>query len=174
MDTHQDADPGARSKTRTYLLIAAIPVAITALVVVVGTTVIQPPPGPPLATLDIKSGEPFELSFVSDGNALRIWVDMQCDRCALPLEGTIAVYRGDRELDANKVMAGDTRDRAWGGTSRRLVQHPIFEVDAQPAGTEMTVRGSLRVGTPEKDEPEAPTAETPSPQVKLLRVTVTP
>jgi len=34
-------------------------------------TLVQPPPGPPLATLEIRSGEPFTLRFVSSGEVPR-------------------------------------------------------------------------------------------------------
>lgn len=159
---------------RAYIIGAAAAIGVSGIVVLIGVTVIQPPPGPPLATLDIESGKPFELAFVSDGEAARIWVDMACDSCSLPLEGEIAVYRGQQELASNEVMAGDSRDRAWGGTSRRLQQHLIFDVDAQPAGTELSVRGKLTVGVAKGNLSPTPIEGAPPPKVRLLRVSVAP
>lgn len=166
----------SRRKLDPKVIIIAVvaTIALGTLVPLVIYNVAGGPPGPPLATIDIRSGEPFELRFTSDGRAPRVFVDMDCDSCSYPLTGKMSLHAGARELFANEISAGDTRDRAWGGTSRQLVQHPLFSVSEQPAGTELILRGTLIVGPARGTFSTTPVKGAPPPVIKVLRVTVAP
>lgn len=147
------------------LLLAALAVALAYLFA-------RPPDGPPLASQEIRSGEPFEIRFASNGKPTRVWLDMRCDHCAFPVEGKIELWHGGKVFAGNEISAGDSRDRAWGGHSRTLEQHLVYDADEQPAGGEITVKGTLTVPGP-RGNTGAPVEGAPKPTLAVFRLTVT-
>jgi hypothetical protein len=146
---------------------------VTALFAALAYLLARPPDGPPLATRDIRSGEPFEIRVPSNGKPLRVWLDMRCDSCAFPVEGKIELSQGGRVFAGNEISAGDNRDRAWGGHSRTLEQHLVYDADEQPAGDEITAKGTLTVPGPRDGITAAPVEGAPGPKLTLFRLTVT-
>ncbi len=132
----------------------------------------RPPDGPPLAVQDIPSGQPFELELVSNGKSLRFWLDMQCDNCAFPVEGAMTVSAQGKELARAEISAGDSDDRAWGGHSRSLQQHLVFDAPAAAAGEKLTVKGTLAPLAP-RGLTGAPVKGAPGPEMRLFRLSVT-
>jgi hypothetical protein len=133
---------------RAVLLVLAVGGAtllLTAGIIALAAVSFTPPSGPPLATRDIQPGQPFDFELPANGKPIRVWLDMQCESCGFPVEGTMTVSAGGHSIASNEISAGDTRDRAWGGHSRSLVDHQIFDAPARPAGEELTIRGTLRV-----------------------------
>jgi hypothetical protein len=135
--------------------------------------VVSPPPGPPLAVVDIRSGQPFELTFVSNGRTPRVFLDMQCKSCSFPVGGALTLSGGDRVPNTVTISVGSSRDRAWGGHDRELEQRLLTDGPALPSGTKMVLKGSLVVG-PARGLTGSPIKDAPPPLVKVLRVTVAP
>lgn len=130
---------------------------------------VQPPPGAPLATLDIRSGEPFELQFVSDGREPRVFLDMECEGCSFPVTGKLSISAAGKVVAENEISTGSGD---WGGTRRKLEKQLIFAAPEQPAGATITVRGSLLVERPRSKWSKAPIEGAPPPRVSVLRVSV--
>jgi hypothetical protein len=147
---------------------------ILAGIIVTLAFIFRPPPeGKPLALLDIRSGEPFEMHFVSNGDAVRIWLDMACDNCSFPVTGSMQLtFRGET-FSAVNIQAGDSRDRAWGGHRRSLQQHMLFDAPPQPKNVEVAVTGTLTVHGPRSSLSGAYLKDGPPPAVNTFRVTVT-
>ena len=160
---------------KKLILIGVVPALLLGVAVplIIGF-VVQPPPGAALATADIQSAKAFELRFTADGQDLRVWLDMACDSCSFPVTGEIKVIVEDRVVESLEISAGDSRDRAWGGTSRKLEQHLLIDTDAQPAGKEVVLRGKLVIGPARGNFSTAPVKGAPPPRVKTLRLTVAP
>jgi hypothetical protein len=135
---------------------------------------VSPPPGPPLAVMEIRSGQPFELPFLSNGQAPRVFLDMQCESCSLPITGTLKLSVGKRTFHQAEISAGDSRDRAWGGHDRKLDQHLLYDGPASSAGTRVVLSGSLVVGVARGSLLSSPIKGAPPTKVRVLRVTVAP
>ena len=129
----------------------------------------QPPPGAPLATLDVRSGEPFELRFTSDGRPARVFLDMECESCSFPVTGEMRFAINGDVFEKNAISTGSCD---WGGTGRQLEKQLVFSAPERPAGAEITLRGSLVVERPRSKWNKAPIESAPPPRVTLLRVTV--
>ena len=135
--------------------------------------VTPPPKGPPFAVQDIRSGQPFELAFVSDGKSARIFLDMDCESCSFPVTGSFSLSTGDKTIHEARVSAGNSRDRAWGGRDRKLEQQLIHDGPAPATGTRVVLRGTLTVG-PALDWKNSPVKDAPPARVKVLRLCVAP
>lgn len=160
---------------RAALLVIAVGGAtllFTAAIVGMAAVFFTPPSGPPLATRDIVPGRPFEFRLPANGTPIRIWLDMQCDSCGFPVEGAMTVKAGGHSIASGEISAGDTNDHAWGGHSRSLVDHQVFEAPARPNGEELTITGTLRVRGA-RGFFGGPLQGAPSPTMKLFRLTMT-
>ena len=88
--------------------------------------------------------------------------------------GEVKISEGGRVVEALEISAGDSRDRAWGGTSRKLEQHLLIDTDGPPAGKEVVLRGRLIIGPARGNFSTAPVKGAPPPRVKTFRLTVAP
>jgi len=167
-----DAEKRARLMKVVMILGPLLLVLGLALPFLMFHLVSPPAKGPPLAVLDLRSGEPFELPFVATGKEPRVFLDLQCESCSFPVTGELAFQAGDRVLHKNRISAGDLRDRAWGGHDRKLDQHLIFGGPEPPAGTRVVLKGTLLVGPARGGLSNAPLKDAPPTRVRVLRVTV--
>jgi hypothetical protein len=145
---------------------------LAAGIVGVAAVSFTPPSGPPLATRNLQPGQPFELKLAANGKSLRVWLDMQCDSCGYPVEGRMTVFARGHSIASGEISAGDTHDHAWGGHSRSLEDHQVFEAPARPAGEELTITGTLRVRGA-RGLLGGPLEGAPRPRMRLFRLTVT-
>jgi hypothetical protein len=168
-------DEQARGRLMKVALVA-IPVVMlfsVGFAYVMFHLVSPPPKGPPFAVQDIRSGQPFEVPFVSDGKSARIFLDLRCESCSFPVTGSFTLTAGDRTIHKAEVSAGDLRDRAWGGHDRWLDQQLIHDGPAPAAGTRVVLRGMLSVG-PALDWKNSPVKGAPPATLKVFRLTIAP
>lgn len=156
------------------LIVLAVVVPSSLLLPIGIYFLVAPPPGPPLATLEIRSGQPFELHFVSNGAKPRLFVDMDCESCSLPLRGVVYLSADGKRIRTVEIEGGDRRDRGWGGTDRKLEQYLLWVGPVRPAGVKMSLSGKLLVGPARGNFSTAPIEGAPPPKVKVLRLTVAP
>jgi len=143
---------------------------LVAAVVAVGYLV-SPPMGDPIAEAAIESGAPFELSYTSDGAAQRVFLDMECERCSLPVQGALVARRGGETLASAEVDAGED---ALGTSHEHLDSRVLLEVPATPAGAEILVTGTLTVHRERGAFDNRILEDAPDPRVRRLRLTVAP
>ena len=159
---------------KVAIVAASAAIVLPVVIILAVHATVLGPPGPPIATMDIRSGQPFELRFVSTGEVPRVFLDMDCESCSFPVTGSMTLTSGGKPLMSTEVSAGDSHDRAWGGYSRSLQQHLLFDAPEQPAGTAVTISGTLAVGPARGNWSTAPVKGAPPPRVKVLRLTVAP
>jgi DNA replicative helicase MCM subunit Mcm2 (Cdc46/Mcm family) len=97
---------------------------------------------------------------------------MRCDSCGFPVEGAMKLSARGSSFMSAEISAGDSRDRAWGGYSRSLEQHLLFDAPARPPGDEVTVTGTLTVRGA-RAPTGAPVKGAPAPTMHVFRLTVT-
>jgi hypothetical protein len=169
--------PGRRRKLKVVVIVLIVITAVVLFTVVLPLHLqglVVAPEGEPLATLDLRSGEPFQLQFTSDGQDPRVWLDLHCESCSYPVTGAMTLRSGKKTLLSTQIQAGDRRDRTWGGTTRTLRKLLLLVAPAQPAGATITISGTLTVGPARGNLSTLPVEGAPPPRVKLLRITVTP
>lgn len=92
-------------------------------------------------------------------------MDMQCDECALPIDGHVEMTATGNVVKAVEVSVGDRE--FLGSRSKSYRAHPITTVPERAAETQITIRGQLTI-------PAAPRkGAVPSPSVRLFRLSVT-
>lgn len=123
-----------------------------------------------MASRDLTSGEAFELSYVSDGSEQRVWLDMTCEDCSLPVDGHVAVSFGGKQQKSVEISAGSSEplsDSAW------LDSQPLTPIPAAPKGALVSVSGVLSVAGPRgllSSQPEAGKV----PQVSRFKLFIAP
>lgn len=137
-----------RAGATLVLLVGAAALLATGAIVAVAASEFSPPDDAPLATHDIQSGKPFEFEVVSNGKPLRVWLDMRCDRCALPVDGAIQLSANGKIYAPREISAG-TR-RTLDGDAHALEQHLLFDADERPKGEVTRVTGTLSVSGPKR------------------------
>ena len=160
-----------RRRLRIGLAIFAAVLSLPVLVLAAAYFHISPPPGPTFAVRDIAPGAPFELTYTSDGSEARVWLDMTCDRCSLPVDGELVVTSGSERVHAVEISAGDSEANDL--THRQtLEEHPLTTIPARPRGTVLVVRGTLEVSA-ERGLFSSSPREDVTPVVRVLRVSIT-
>lgn len=150
-------------------LAVAVGSALLVALVVAVAYFASPPMGEPIAEASIESGVPFELSYASDGAAQRVFLELECERCSLPVQGALTARRGDEVLASAQIDAGED---ALGTNHEHLDARPVLEIPATPRGTTVTVRGTLTVHRERGALVNEPLEDAPDPIVHRLRVTV--
>jgi len=133
----------------------------------------SPPDGPPLASRDLRSGEPFVLRFASNGEDVRLWLDMECDECSFPVDGSMRLSRGGEVFTDVEIQTGDANDEAWGGHSRSLEDQLLLDAPAQPGGAEVIASGTLTVHEARDSLSGSYIEGAPPPKIRVFRLTVT-
>lgn len=162
--------PEQRRRLRIGLAIFGAALSLSVLVPAAAYFYISPPPGPIVASRDIASGAPFELTYTSDGAEARVWLDMTCDRCSLPVDGELTVTSGSERVHAVEISAGDSEANDL-THHQTLEQQPLTTIPASPRGTVLVVRGTLTVSA-ERGLLSSSPREDATPLVHLLRVSI--
>lgn len=158
----------AAPKPLPVALLAGVLVALAVLVVVLSS---DSEPSEILATAELSSGEPFELSYTSTGAEAEVRLDMHCERCSLPVAGRIECVVDGRTLDSAEVSAGSRSNRGF-GEGFRLQERLLLEVPEVTPGKRVTVRGTLTVGRELSQLTRSEVPDAPDPIVRVLRVRV--
>ena len=131
----------------------------------------SPPMGEPMAEAPIESGVPFELRYTSEGSAQRVFLDMRCDRCSLPVQGVVTAWRADETLASAEIDAGED---TLGTNEEHLDARMLLEIPATPSGTDVRITGTLTVHRERGAFVDEPLEDAPDPLVHTLRLTVAP
>jgi len=94
-------------------------------------------------------GEPFELTYVSNGEDQRVWLDLTCTSCdPNALEGKVtASNEAGKRIAKTKLeepIGGYTYSHSEHYDTHTIEGHPFLDVPAQPAGEQVTIRGTLK------------------------------
>jgi hypothetical protein len=146
---------------------------LAAGLVALGNAAFSPPDGPPIAAFDVRSGEPFELRFAGNGGELSVWLDLECDDCSFPVDGSMHLSSNGRTIEAVEISAGSTKRGGWEGGTHSISGVGVLDSDAQPAGAAMLLSGVLTVHGGRDFFMHEVKADAPPPKVRLLRLTVT-
>ena len=142
---------------------------LVAAVVGVAATLVAPPAGDSIAEASLRSGEPFELRYASDGQAQRVFLDMECERCSLPVTGELTATAGDDELVSVEIDAGED---AMATTDEHLDEQLLTTIAAAPEGAEVVVRGSLTVHGERGLLDQRPRDDAPDPIVRRFALRI--
>jgi len=168
-------DTAQKSKIRPVLLIAVIisaSIAMATVFIVLGILSVNDP-GTQIASLDVRSGEPFELRFISNGKNVHVWLNLECDECSYPVNGKMLLMTGGHPVKSVEISAGGTKRSGWEGGTKSLSWHEVLEAEAQTSGKTMILSGTLFVyGARDFFFHKVRKDATP-PKVRTLRVTVT-
>lgn len=135
----------AREKRRTRIFLVLIVLAPIALMVFVfGFR--YPPPGAPTAEVNLGWDQPFSLRYIADGNANRVWLDLDCEYCGRFDGETVVRSEGDSvdKLEQDVGEYGHTRGVVRHGNRLVADGHLLFEMPKHTKGAEVTVSGILR------------------------------
>jgi len=165
------------------MLFIGMPLSILALVggvLALVFLVIFPSPGPPIASKNLRVGEPFRLEYTSGGDPQRLFVDLDCLGCGQTLlKGTITLTRGDglptgtEEIDWNGN--GYTVEHTEAGNRETFEGHLMFKIPAQPTGSVVRLEGTLETPSPTLVTvawPPSGPHDGPMPTAKVLRLWV--
>ena len=155
------------------LISASAMLVLTAAIAGLAYVFFSPPDGPPIAAFDIRSGDPFELSFAANGADLRVWLEMECDDCSLPVDGSMRLSANGRAIEAAEISAGSTKRGGWSGGTHSISEVELLDADAQPAGATMLLAGTLTVHGGRDFLAHEVKADAPPPKVRAFRLTVT-
>jgi hypothetical protein len=142
------------------------------LVALLACAACGPPAGPPIASLDVRPGEPFELRFKSNAGDLRVWLDAQCDDCSFPVDGAVRLSANGATIEAVEISAGSTKRGGWSGGTRTISALNLLDAEAPPAGAEVILSGVLSVHGDRDFFMHEVKKGAPPPRVRVLRVTV--
>jgi hypothetical protein len=175
------ASPTGFRLPRGSLLLAALVVLFVGGFAAMGVYFYVMSSGDEIASIVPEIGKPFELRYVSTGEAQRVWIDVTCTSCdPNAVQGTlVASDAAGRELartQVSEVFAGFSEVGLEDGFVYGVEGHPLFEIPAQPAGAEVFVRGTL---TPEPMQiyeigPLELNRDVPLPDIRSLRLWIAP
>lgn len=168
----QLADPMKARAVPGWVFFAAGGAALllTALVLAIGWLVAPPPTGPVVASLALTSGEPFKLTYPSDGSPQRVWLDMACEDCSLPVDGRVSISFDGSEQKSVEISAGSAEPLS---DSAGLDSQPLTSIPSAPPGAVVAVSGVLSVAGPRgllSSQPEPGKV----PQVSRFRLSIAP
>lgn len=141
------APPEARAheKRRTRIFLVLIVLAPIALMVFVfGFR--YPPPGAPIAELSLSWDQPFSLRYIADGNANRVWLDLDCEYCGRFDGEIVARSEGNsvnKQLEQDVGEFGHTRGVVRHGNRLVADGHLLLEMPKHTKGAEVIVSGIL-------------------------------
>ncbi len=168
-------DTAQKSKIRPVLLVAVIisgSIAMATVFIVLGILSVNDP-GTQIASLDVRSGEPFELRFISNGKNVHVWLNLECDECSYPVNGKMLLMTGGQPVKSVEISAGGTRHGGWEGGTKSLSWREVFEAKAQTSGKAMILSGTLFVYGARDFFFRKVRKDAPPPRVRMLRITVT-
>jgi len=138
-------------------------------------------PGKEIASVGVTVGEPFELSYVSNGEAQRIWLDLTCTSCdPNAVQGNVtavdAARRSIAETHIERPISGYTHTHEEVGLRHTIWGQPCRKVPARPSGERVTISGKL---APEpapicRAGPITLNDDIPPPKVTNMRIWVAP
>jgi len=162
-------------KVKSILLITVIIVAFVVLIIffpILGY-LSDDKPGTPITSLDISSGKPFSLRFISNGKDIHVWLNMSCDECSFPVEGNLLLMTEGQPIEYAEVAARSSKRGWWEGRSRSLSWTQVLEANAQQTGKEIIVSGTLTIHGARDYVLRKVKKDAPPPRVNMLRITVT-
>jgi hypothetical protein len=131
--------------------------------------VIYPFPGDPIASVDVKPDQPFSLEYTSDGEEKRAFFDVDCTGCRSRIgHGTFEVWV------AGKRVSTHTYHHSEIGNRDVLEGHLLFDIDAQPVGTMVQLKGVVSVPPPTLIGvwPPSSAHDGPPPKIDVCKVWV--
>jgi hypothetical protein len=164
---------GRQGNGRWVILPIGAAILFSIVMIVMGILSSIPPKGPPIAVLDVRSGEPFEQQIVSRGKTVQVWLDVQCDDCSYPIEGNMRLVSDGRTLESVEIAAGSSKHGGWEGGTKSLKMQGVFDADSAPAGAAMILSGLLTVHGARDALFHGVRKDAPPPRVHLLRLTIT-
>lgn len=168
-------DTAKKSKIKPVMLIAVIisgSIAMATVFIVLGILSVNDP-GTQIASLDVRSGEPFELRFISNGKNVHVWLNLECDECSYPVTGKMLLMAGGQPVKSVEISAGGTRHSGWEGGTKSLSWREVLEAKAQTSGKVMILSGTLFVYGARDFFFRKVRKDAPHPRIRMLRVTVT-
>ena len=153
--------------------VVTVSMVFMVVMIVMGYLSSQPPPGPPIAVFEIRSGQPFEQHLASSGGSLQVWLDVECDDCSYPIEGNMRLVGEGRTIGSVEISAGGSKRGGWEGGKKTMSKRGVFDAKAPPAGAAMTLSGVLTVYGARDYFTRSVKKDAPPPRVQLLRLTVT-
>lgn len=135
--------------------------------------VIYPPPGQPLATVDVTPGQTFVADWIADGYPKRAWLDFDCYGCAFP-------FRGSAVVEADGARVAEVPIEVWtssgyavssyeGGNENKYHAKLLFDVPALPSGAHARIHGVMTVPAPTIVWSSDPNPQPTPPQFQYLR-----
>ena len=105
-------------------------------------------PGKEVASVSVSVDRPFELSYVSSGEAERVWLDLSCTDCdPNAVQGTVvALDPSQKTIAKAKVeqpISGYTHTHREEGSRHTIWGHPFMNIPARPRGERVTITGRL-------------------------------
>src|SRR5262245_16691059 len=98
--------------------------------------------GAEIASVAVQPAQPFELSYVSTGEAQRVWLDIVCQFCdPNSVEGRVTASTEAGTQLASAEVDEPTRGYSERGSSdetqdvHEAFGHPFMDVPAEPPGT---------------------------------------